>query len=288
MKKCMHLFVAGFLISVILVSVTGCTEQKEKSIISQNTEHVMENTGVQVENPASIMYELDDSLKEKISVRLIDLPYPEHASIPSWVVDGNTVYYAVEFIDYLQDNEGTGERVETEQYFSKIMSYDTDSGRTDTVYQADHAIEITDLCFNGTTLIWEEYPRQENLSWQIKSISAGGMEKQAEVIIRDGDTEGELFDVIPSLVGQKVYWYDTADADNGNHPVILYSYDMESRSVSTEKDGLDLSSPYEQASVIDGWMCSYYKDSGEGSIYIENTDRGESCRCLFPQVLFIR
>lgn len=73
----------------------------------------------------------------------------------------------------------------------------------------------------------------------------------AETIFSDGDTEGELWDIIPNLAEQKIYWYDQDDLEKNEHPIKLYSYDIIRKEIKLEKEGLDLASPYEQVSIID-------------------------------------
>lgn len=113
----------------------------------------------------------------------------------------------------------------------------------------------------------------------------------AETIFSDGDTEGELWDNIPNLAEQKIYWYDQDDLEKNEHPINLYSYDIIRKEIKLEKEGLDLASPYEQISIIDGKICTYEMHTPDGakqkyfktgSIYIEDREKDGMITLLTP------
>lgn len=105
-----------------------------------------------------------DDLKERVRLEIIDVPKPEYAYVSAWTVYDEMVYYEADYIDYLTDHEGKGAIEPTSEHYTKVMSYDIQSGDTKILYQAEDIIAITDLCTDGKILIWEEYPRRENMS----------------------------------------------------------------------------------------------------------------------------
>lgn len=267
------------LILMFIVSIAGCGSRDDSLFDFREQKKEM------------VSYTESDHLKEQVCLGIIDVPIPEHAYVSSWAVYDDMVYYEADYIDYLTDHEGKGAIEPTAEHRTKVMSYDMQSGETKILYQAEDIIAITDLCTDGKILIWEEYPRLENVSWRIKMLSLTEKDSVAETIFSDGDTEGELWDIIPNLGEQKIYWYDQDDLETNEHPIKLYSYDIIKKEIKLEKEGLDLASPYEQISIIDGKICTYemYAPDGAkqrnfktGSIYIEDREKDGKITLLTP------
>ncbi len=267
------------LILMFIVSIAGCGSKDDSLFDFREQKKEM------------VSYTESDHLKEQVCLGIIDVPIPEHAYVSSWAVYDDMVYYEADYIDYLTDYEGKGAIEPTAEHRTKVMSYDMQSGETKILYQAEDIIAITDLCTDGKILIWEEYPRLENVSWRIKMLSLTEKDSVAETIFSDGDTEGELWDIIPNLTEQKIYWYDQDDVEKDEHPIKLYSYDIKKEEIKLEKEGLDLASPYEQISIIDGKICTYEMHAPDGakqkyfktsSIYIEDREKNGKITLLTP------
>lgn len=250
-------------VSAIVFLLSGCSRQQEQ-------------------NKELVHYTQTNALKEQTALEFIEVPVPEHFGVSSWTVCDETVYYAINYMDYLSDHEGKGAVQPTQEHASRILSYDTKSGETSILYQAEGVIEMSDVCADGEILVWEEYPRLENMPWCIKMLSLTDRESKAETIFSDSDTDGELWSIVLSLTEEKIYWYDQSDTEKFVHPISLYQYDLKSGEIMVDKQKIDLSSPYEQVSVIDRQMCTYRMDSVVDSIdaktseiYIDDIQTGE-------------
>lgn len=243
------------LILVTIFVITGCAQQKETILNLQNEKREAET------------YKETDSLKEQLELQFIEIPVPEHANVSSWTVYDNMVYYGVDYIDYLTDHEGKGITRSEKDHYTKIISYDIQSEVSETLYEADSVIAISDVCTNGKQLIWEEYPRQENLSWCVKLLALSEDNSTAETILSDNNTEGELFDIIPNLTAQNIYWYDLTNTPS--HPIHLFRYNLEKKDIAIMKENLDLSSSYEQVSIMDDQICTYAMNAVNNSKYLK-------------------
>ena len=236
-----------------------------------------------------VSYEETDSLGERIRVDFIDLPRPEDSFVSAWTIWDDTVYFGMEY------EERQGEMGPLLEHYAKVMSYDMGSGETNTLYQSDCVTAINDICTDGEKLIWEESPwgssgtGNEDMSWYVRMLSLKEEDSEAEIIFKDGDTEGELWDAILTLTEEKVYWYDQEDVTDNEHPINLFSYVFKEKKIAVEREELDLSSPYEHVSVKDEQICTYAmypkgdsKYVKTGSIHIQDLVGSEKTTIFVP------
>lgn len=265
------------LMLILTVLLTGCGSQKESVLDFREQKKEM------------VCYEETDSLGERIRVDFIDLPRPENSFVSAWTIWDDTVYFGMDY------EERQGEMGPLLEHYAKVMSYDINSGETNTLYQSDCVTEINDIFTDGEKLIWEESPwgsswtDTENASWYVRMLSLKEEESEAEIIFKDGDTEGELWHAILTLTEEKVYWYDQEDTTDNEHPINLFSYDFKEKKIAVEREELDLSSPYEHVSVKDGQICTYamYREGNgkyfkTGSIHIQDLTGSEKVTIFAP------
>ena len=225
----------------------------------------------------STKYVQSNDLSNHIEIVFYDLPCPENAVIGAWCVYNDLIFYAVDYIDYLSDHTGTGTTIApSEVYHTRILRYDISTKSATDFYITESIIPISDLCCNGEILLWEEYPKNIEVSWEIKYKLLNDSSLEPNILLKDGDVDGILSDIIPNLDGNKVYLYDQTDTDNTAHPILLYYYDITSGKTSLQKTELDLSSPYEQVSILNQWMATYQININNSNIYIENIEHGEN------------
>lgn len=262
-----HLFF--FLLSAFAF-LSGCGKQEKIPDFAENEINMAE-------------YAQTGDLSDNMEIVFYDLPCPENAVIGAWCVYNDLIFYAVDYIDHLSDHTGTGAApAPSDVYNTRILRYDISTESAADFYVAESMLPISDLCCNGEILLWEEYPENIEISWELKYKLLDDPSMEPNILLKDGDVDGELWDIIPNLDGNKVYLYEQTSADDTAHPVLLYCYDIISKKASLQKTDLDLSSPYEQVSILDQWMASYQINTDNSSIYLENIENGEEKAIQVP------
>lgn len=258
----MRKYLLFFLLSTFTF-LSGCGKQ----------EKILDFTENEI-NP--IEYVQTNDLSDNIEIVFYDLPCPENAVIGAWCVYDDLIFYAVDYIDYLSDHTGIGTIITpSEVYNSKILCYDISTKSATDFYIAESIIPISDLCCNGEILLWEEYPKNIDVSWELKYKLLDDSLSESNILLKDGDVDGIMLDIIPNLDGNKVYLYEQTGVDDTAHPILLYYYDITSKKTSLQKTELDLSSPYEQVSILNQWMATYQINVNNSNIYLDNIENGE-------------
>lgn len=266
MKKCAILI---FVLAMLVFS--GCA--------GSNTSVDFTNADTQ-----SIQYEQTRELTEDIQTTIIDIPCPENAYISTWCAYHQYIFYSIDYIDFLANQTGEVEKkVKTEEHNTRIVRYDTSDKSIEDIYIADGVIPVSNLNYNGEILIWEEYPGKEEMAWQLKYVDLSKVSEGVKVLLSDGDIEGMLWNVTPKLTEESMYIYEQLDTEKNEHPIILYKYDLKSGEVTQVKDKIDLSSPYEQVSIVGNWMTTYQFAGEKNTIFMENLNTGEKNTIQFSE-----
>lgn len=258
-----------FLMGILLVVLCGCGKTQD--------------TSVDMQKATVAEYHEADHLADEFEIRSVKLPVKEE-NLGFYCVSDGKIFYVVDYSDSLQDQTGTGENVEFEnKYNTQIHMYDMNQKEDQLVYQydLDYCMPIYDLRARGNRIVWIEQPK--NGGWIMKTMDTGD-EIQPQSITDSMEMSSDENDaVVPTLGGNKVYWYQCEKEKK--HPYSLYSYDFLTQKIQCEHQDLDVENSKLSQLHIDGevsapvsneslsvWMKNYETD---GTLYIYDWDAAE-------------
>jgi len=171
--------------------LTSCSNKQEQNIVI-NQKEIIQCTN----------FDEKETLKEKLIIEEFKIRIPENASVNSFCVYENMVYYSVEFGDYLLGPKQIGkEEIPFEdKYNTQIRAFDTETKEDNMVYRysAKECIGVSDIQCNGKELVWEEY---QNGTWNIKLFLLG--EPQKEPILKSPYEHINIHDGVKSVCTEK-------------------------------------------------------------------------------------
>ena len=113
---------------------------------------------LKLEDASLLSFEETENLTETLLIQTGTFPAADMIQ-GSFCVYGSRVYYEVNYYDMLIDQTGQiGNIPFEEKYNTQIRVYDTKTDSDELVYQyhEDGCLDISDIIFDGTYLIWEE------------------------------------------------------------------------------------------------------------------------------------
>lgn len=243
-----ELSILGIILSVVFI-LCGCTDEED----------------IRVEK--SIMKTLDYQAQNRVRTENYQISLPEHASMNSFYIYGNQVYYSVDYSSYF---DPTIESLQFEEiYRTQIRMYDASDGRDILLYQydSDDVVTVTDIQSNGSVVIWEDYDSKDGeWNWNLHILNL--VYPYRHHVFGGNDFEKDVMESItPTLTEDAIYWYGKTSDET--HPFSLYQYDLESEEISIVQKQLDLASPYEHVNLAQDTISMYQFDGEDGSeIYI--------------------
>lgn len=244
MMRCIKLIPV---IAMALLCLSGCSSKDSLSVYSD----------ADIE---TVHYEENPKLKDIIRMQEYLVQIPEDGYASSVCVYGHNVYYAVGFFDSLLDQE-QGNHIPFEpKYNTQIRVYNGDTKEDELLYlyDSDRCINTSFMVCNGDYLIWQDFNYGYQGEWNIRGMSLEPeAEKNPEILFNYTMNEGDFSCISPIITEEEIFWYNF-DTEKDN-PVILYRYDLQGREISVAKEGLDLMSPYERASVSDTVIATFVK-----------------------------
>ncbi|NLJ16146.1 MAG: hypothetical protein GX346_03345 [Clostridiales bacterium] len=230
--------------------LTACDSNKEVNL--QSMSETKEND-----------YKQSDSLSDKIVIEKFRIDIPENASVSSFCVYDDIIYYSINYISKYENSEGN----KTELVFDKkdnteIRSCSLDNSEDKLIYKYDEdtPINITDIQFNGTYLIWEDYDKYQMYTINSMDLKNSDTDKAPEKIFSQGKDDSKLKSITLTISEDELYWYDYSSKDDT--VLSLYSYDFKDKNTNAKVEKLTLDSPYEHLSLNDGLFTTYQREDG--------------------------
>lgn len=155
------------------------------------------------------------------------------------------------------------------EYNTQIRSCNMQNGEEEVLYtyNAKHYIEISDMCCNGETLVWEDY-NVDDTWWRVQKMELS--EPESAEVLFDSNSEGKEFSAVTlSLTENELYWYNMNQENK--HPIELWCYNLETQEKEMKQSALDTTSPYEHMNVVKD-NCVTYKEEQDGKTTILVSD----------------
>ena len=162
----------------------------------------------------------------------VDINISEYAVLKGFCVYGSQIYYAQDCTEYLLINELTDFEP---QYKSQICLYDMEKEEYITIYEiSDRAVEIDNVSFNGSYLVWTE--KEITLGEFPNEYSADKLCIQdSNGIIKEIIADNIQYQGLPVKLTEKyIFWL--MENDNGRN---IYRYSLDSEEITEIISGIN-------------------------------------------------
>jgi len=218
----------------------------------------------------TFQYKESDSLSDKFEFENFVIEIPTDGSINTYCVYDDMLYYSLDYSIKYDNSTGENSDINFDRNDNtQIRCYNLKDNTDVLLYQYDEitCIQITDMQCNGSDLVWEDYPIHNTDIWNIKKLDLND-KKNPEDIFSFDMNKGEMNSVTLTITKDNLYWYEqTKDTENA---IYLCKYNFKKEIFATEKTDLNLSSPYEHASILNN-ICATYEvlDDDQSLIHLD-------------------
>ncbi len=147
----------------IIIFLSACSKSEKEKIYA-----------VDIKNAETFEYQKSEKLAEKIKMNHYVIELPKGGCAGPFCIYGTTLYYSIDYIDYLSDQTGE-EKVPLfeEKYNTQIRSFDLESQEGQLIYQykKERCIQISYMFCTGKKLVWSDNDLETiNEKWSINEI----------------------------------------------------------------------------------------------------------------------
>ena len=249
--------IKAILLCVLCIFLCSCG-QSEKEITVEESD---------ISEP---VFQEVDGLWNCFQITECTLDTPE-ICVGSYCVYDGKVYYEVNYSEQLIDQTGRSENIPFEEkYNTEIRSHDMVSGTEEVIYKysADWCVDIKDIVCNGKYLIWEDVDDV----WKVNVLEVG-TDTYPVVVVTGAQNEGDLWEIVPTVTEEDIYWYNKNGSDN--NCISLYRYNFAKQEISLVRSGLDLTSPYTRLPITEGLYTMFARMGNNSCRIMVHNIQGE-------------